>query len=112
MVEDFEEHLDIRNFVGVHKKLSLALWMLFTKDQMLLFSHHRELAVQSGSDTPTRKGEKLHVTSKPPVMNLSANKGDSKKTKKALKNLLGFQVETTLDRQLLMGIFDETKVMP
>ena len=44
-------------------------------------------------------------------MNLSANKDDSKKTKKALKNLQGYQVETTLDRQLLLGIFDETKIV-
>ena len=31
VVGDFEDHLDIRNFVGVHKKLSLALWLFFTE---------------------------------------------------------------------------------
>ena len=59
-VKRFEKHLDIRSFVGVHTNLALALSLLFTKEQSLLFQHHHARAVseeQLGQDSDNTSSE-------------------------------------------------------
>ena len=76
---------------------------------MLLFSNHRELAIKSGSDDSSDESKKK--LSRPPPMDLSTTVSDPKTKKKALSELRGFKIESSLDRQLLMGIFDEVKTV-
>ena len=76
---------------------------------MLLFSNHRELAIKSGTDESSDDLKKK--LSRPPPMDLSTTVSDPKTKKKALSELQGFKIESSLDRQLLMGIFDEVKTV-
>ena len=79
---------------------------------MLLFSNHRELAIKSGSeDQPLSNDDLKKKLSRPPPMDLSTTVSDPKTKKKALSELQGFKIESSLDRQLLMGIFDEVKTV-
>ena len=41
----FEDNLDIRNLTAVHTNLALILDLLLTKEQKILFSHHKARAV-------------------------------------------------------------------
>ena len=57
---NLEDQLDIRSFLSVNKNLSLLVWLLLSKEQLLLFNHHNDRAVTEYAD----KGK-----SKPQVYN-------------------------------------------
>ena len=43
--ETFDGQLDVRSFVSVNTNLAILLWLLLSKEQMLLFSHHHDRSV-------------------------------------------------------------------
>ena len=60
----FEENLDIRSFISVYTNMTLALNLLFSKEQLVLFKHHYARSIpysesnQESSDSEASKTEK------------------------------------------------------
>ena len=56
IVDGFEEHLDIRNFVSMHNNLASLLKILLSKEQLLLFKYHHTFSITQES----RKQDSLY----------------------------------------------------
>ena len=112
-VEMFDGHLDIRSFVSVHMNLAQLIWLLLSKEQRILFNHHRERSItqfkwrkdQSSSDSSDTAAEEASDSQKVPSLGLA----NSVPSKRAFSKLLGFSVKSEIDKKLLLGIFDTPK---
>ena len=113
-LEYFEEKLDVRHFVSMHKHLALLLWLLLDKKQLLLLRIHRYNAVslkEKNKDadkisSSSSDSSDLAELNDVPALKLGGLP-KPKKLQKTLKKLEGHQVTNNLDRKLLMGIFEK-----
>ena len=67
---NLEDQLDIRSFLSVNKNLSLLIWLLLSKEQLLLFNHHNDRAVTEYADNNKSKSlahhKEMTMINKPP----------------------------------------------
>lgn len=102
IAEHFDERLDIRSFVRVHTSLNLLLNTLLNKQQKVCFQLSKAHAVavkkdSSSSDSGTSAMMALDSASKLSKVSVSDRR---------LASLVGYPVETAIDRKLVQGVFD------
>ena len=107
-VEKFEQHLDIRSFVSVNTNLTLLIWLLLSKEQLVLFQHHHKRAIKQKApcSTSSESEEPENPLKKMPKLKLGSKKGP-KHAEKKLAELLGYPALSNLDQKLLLGVFHE-----
>ena len=102
----YEEQLDIRSLVSVDTSLALLLSLLLSRPQMRLFESNASRSVQVREQHDTSASSDNKANSSLPTFRLKPGKKLTKKDKKRLYDeLIGFQIDTELDRKLVEGVF-------
>ena len=99
----FEDKLDIRSFVKMQASLSLALSLLFTKEQAHLFKHSRARAIsqklESGDPSESKQSEQYRMKA------VTEDDLVPEDNKESLDKLTGITIsDSTINQQLLVGI--------
>ena len=104
----------MRSFASVNSNLSLLIWLLLNKEQMLLFWHHKARAV----DVPNEESEKNTLKSEDesssseikheiPKLDSLASMTKSQDIEKVFGSLIGYQVTSQLDQKLIQGVMKD-----
>ena len=113
--ERFDNQLDIRTFVKMQIDLAILSMVLLNEQQYILFSHHRQRSINQGLDTNDECEEDEMFSMRLSSMSESRKIMKQRNSKKQLNQdssdineLLGFQVNSPIDLQLLMGLFNKS----
>lgn len=89
--EHFDQRLDIRSFVRVHTNLESLISVLLNKKQRVLLSLNRAHSIATQQDEVDAEANAAQLC--------------DQASKAEIAELLGYSVETPLDRKLLLGVF-------
>ena len=100
-VEDFESKLDISNIVAIQTHVILLIHLFLNKEQLLLFRHQHDRAL-----TYQKKSiiDETSSDSESPKRLSPMTRG---KRTDAFKKLSGYRVNSKLDQNLLVGMFED-----
>ena len=116
-LERLDKMLDIRQLVRVHTNLAVLIGLLFSKEQLLLFKSQNSRALNYGKDGKGSSGTDSDSDFPPGSKNDSTShklptlpkylKKDQVNPNEQLKQLVGYKVETDIDRKLLRGVLED-----
>ena len=97
-MERFEEHLDIRSFLGVYTNLALLLNLILNKQQLILFKHQAaRTIVKKQSSYKAIATEDKNSDDQLADFNSIGTFESKNEVKKKLADLLGYKIRTAID---------------